>query len=169
MNNYRVSINYFDPFLISKFFATGFYSGLTKVAPGTCGTIGSLLFWYLLFNNSLLWGNLVFRVCFICGFLIIGIISTYIYLREINKTSSHSIFDPQEIVIDEWLGMFITFSLVSTPELSHLIWGFILFRFFDITKLYPINLVEKLPGAIGVMADDCVAGFMAAILINIVI
>ena len=48
---------------------------------------------------------------------------------------------------------------------------FVLFRFFDITKLYPVNKAEKIPGAIGVLADDIVAGLMTAgiiIFLNIV-
>ena len=43
-----------------------------------------------------------------------------------------------------------------------LLLSFLLFRFFDITKLYPVNKAEKIPGAIGVLADDIVAGLMAA-------
>ena len=43
-----------------------------------------------------------------------------------------------------------------------LLLSFLLFRFFDITKLYPVNKAEKIPGAIGVLADDIVAGLMTA-------
>ena len=43
-----------------------------------------------------------------------------------------------------------------------LLLSFLLFRFFDITKLYPVNKAEKIPGAIGVLADDILAGLMTA-------
>ena len=43
-----------------------------------------------------------------------------------------------------------------------LLLSFLLFRFFDITKLYPVNKAEKISGAMGVLADDIVAGLMTA-------
>ena len=46
--------------------------------------------------------------------------------------------------------------------------GFLLFRFFDISKLYPVNKVEKIKGSIGVLADDIVAGLMTCIIILLI-
>lgn len=82
--------------------------------------------------------------------------------------------DPPEVVIDEVMGM-----LIALWPLSLGLWlrgvdpwvfpwpgwigGFLLFRFFDILKPPPIRRLERLPGAWGVMADDALAGVMAAL------
>jgi phosphatidylglycerophosphatase A len=79
--------------------------------------------------------------------------------------------DPQWIVIDEWCGMWITLAFCRTnlwsgqvneqKDLIPIIAAFILFRFFDITKLGPIGWAESFHGAVGVMLDDVVAGICA--------
>ena len=69
--------------------------------------------------------------------------------------------DPKEVIIDEFIGQFIALIFIPNSVLGLLL-SFLLFRFFDITKLYPVNKAEKIPGAIGVLADDIVAGLMTA-------
>ena len=69
--------------------------------------------------------------------------------------------DPKEVIIDEFIGQFIALIFIPNSILGLLL-SFLLFRFFDITKLYPVNKAEKIPGAIGVLADDIVAGLMTA-------
>ena len=69
--------------------------------------------------------------------------------------------DPKEVIIDEFIGQFIALIFIPNSVLGLLL-SFLLFRFFDITKLYPVGKVEKIPGAIGVLADDVVAGLMTA-------
>ena len=73
--------------------------------------------------------------------------------------------DPQFIVVDEVVGQWIALSVVPL----NVIWfalAFILFRVADIFKVWPANWVDKmLPGGLGVMADDVVAGVYAAIVI----
>ena len=59
------------------------------------------------------------------------------------------------------LRAFIALIFIPNSVLGLLL-SFLLFRFFDITKLYPVNKAEKIPGAIGVLADDIVAGLMTA-------
>jgi phosphatidylglycerophosphatase A len=72
--------------------------------------------------------------------------------------------DPSQVVIDEVLGMWITLFLnpVGWP---HLLAAFLLFRVFDIIKPFPANRFERIPGGIGVMADDA----MAAVYANLVL
>jgi phosphatidylglycerophosphatase A len=72
--------------------------------------------------------------------------------------------DPSSVVIDEWAGMFLIFALfpVTAPASAALL--FVFFRLFDIVKPGPVRWAERLPGAYGVMADDLVAGLMAALL-----
>jgi phosphatidylglycerophosphatase A len=78
--------------------------------------------------------------------------------------------DPRPIVVDEIAGQWLTY-LVALPFLpvltsTHLVVftaaGFLLFRFFDVVKPWPIRACEKLPGGIGIVADDLAAGYFAA-------
>ena len=72
--------------------------------------------------------------------------------------------DPGAIVIDEVAGMALSVvTLPLTP--SVLIAGFVLFRIFDIAKPYPANALQRLPGGVGVMIDDLVAGLYALLLL----
>jgi phosphatidylglycerophosphatase A len=72
--------------------------------------------------------------------------------------------DPSYIVIDELVGMFITMA-GHEMNIMNIISGFILFRFFDIIKPYPIRRVEHFKGGYGIVADDVLAGIFANMLI----
>lgn len=76
--------------------------------------------------------------------------------------------DPRIVVIDEVVGQLVTFLFVP----ARLGWwtviaGFLAFRLFDIWKLYPADKLESLPGGLGAMADDIMAGFYAAALMSL--
>lgn len=65
--------------------------------------------------------------------------------------------DPQIIVVDEIVG-FLVGNFLAPLRWTVLFWSFLLFRFFDITKLFPINRLEQLPGGAGIVLDDVMAG-----------
>jgi phosphatidylglycerophosphatase A len=97
-------------------------------------------------------------------FAVIGIWSSEIEVERRQES------DPRPIVIDEACGQWLTY-LVALPFLPFLAaaqlavfaaGGFLLFRFFDVVKLWPIKAFEKLPGGIGIVADDLAAGYFAA-------
>ena len=71
--------------------------------------------------------------------------------------------DPSAIVIDEVVGFFISILGLSSLGFNNetLFIGFFFFRFFDITKIWPISKLEKLPRGYGIMADDILAGIFA--------
>ena len=76
------------------------------------------------------------------------------------------VHDASEIVFDEWIGMWITMwhvPLILTPV------AFILFRLFDISKIGPVGKIQDLPGGLGIMADDVVAGIIGRIILAVVI
>jgi phosphatidylglycerophosphatase A len=98
-----------------------------------------------------------FDLAVILFLLIVGVICS-VYIEK-----SLSVKDPKWIVIDEVLGMFLCLFLLPKNWIAYL-FLFLLFRFFDITKIYPINRVENIsaPGW-GVMLDDVVAAIYAVI------
>lgn len=129
------------------FLALGFGTGLAPVMPGTFGTLAALpfvmLFPYLSLSLQVLFTALV---CFM-GFWICD--------KTAKDMQAH---DHPAIVWDEVAGMMIT--MLAVPiTLPSLLVGFLLFRFFDITKPWPIRFFDKqVHGGVGIMLDDIVAG-----------
>jgi phosphatidylglycerophosphatase A len=76
--------------------------------------------------------------------------------------------DPGWVVIDEFAGQWITMLALTRPTIPGLIAAFILFRLFDITKLGPVGWADRRHGAFGIMADDVIAGIIAAALLILV-
>ena len=86
---------------------------------------------------------------------------------EAEKIMDHK--DPGLVVIDEIVGMLITMIGVPATPLAMTL-GFILFRIFDITKPYPIHLVDqRLHGGLGIMLDDVIAGFYSLLILQVFI
>ena len=73
--------------------------------------------------------------------------------------------DPGWVVIDEFAGQWITLLALPRPSLTGLLAAFVLFRIFDITKLGPVGWADRRHGAFGIMADDVIAGLIAAALL----
>lgn len=73
--------------------------------------------------------------------------------------------DPQIVVVDEVSGQLISYLGIGggIPNWKYLLLGFILFRVFDIWKPFPARQAESLPGGLGIMADDWIAGIYAAL------
>lgn len=132
------------------FLSFGFGSGLAPKAPGTFGTLSAIpVFWLL---SSL---NLTF---YLLTCLLVSVLGIYIcgYTAKALKVHDHP-----GIVWDEIAGFLITMIGFSFTW-NNVIVGFILFRFFDILKPWPIKWVdEKVSGGLGIMLDDVLAGAMA--------
>ena len=130
--------------------------GHSKYAPGTMGSLIGILIGYFLLLNLDIKSYLLF--------LIIFIILSYCFCEAHSKL--YKVKDPKEVVVDEISGQFIAIlGCVQSENLTYiflsLLLSFILFRFFDITKVGPIKKFENLPNGIGIMADDIVAGLFA--------
>jgi len=142
---------------ISEWIATCFKVGYLPLAPGTWGSIFSILLWWVFIKDLNLY---VFGVLIVL-FFIIGIVTSNIIIDELDNN------DPSHIVIDELVGQWL--ALLFLPNgLINIAIAFILFRFFDIIKPWPISLIEKLPKGLGVMSDDLVAGFITLGLIQVI-
>lgn len=144
---------------IVKLFVTFGGLGLMPKAPGTWGSLGTLPLVFLL----ALWGAEVYMV-FTLIFLALSLWITAIYLNQHPENQ-----DPKEVVVDEVVGVLVTFFLVPITPLT-LLMGFVLFRIFDILKPPPVSTLDKkVPGSAGVMCDDIAAGFLANMLFHFLI
>ena len=148
---------------IYKLFATGLGSGYSPFAPGTLGAIIGCISLYLFEKYNLI-STTSTPILFI-GLIVITTILGIIASNQLEKEWGK---DPQKVVIDEVVGMWITMMFVNFTWLNVLI-GFVLFRFFDIAKPLGIRKIEKLRGGIGVMADDMLAGVYANIILHVII
>ncbi len=138
---------------ISWFIATGFFSGLSPVSPGTIGSLAAIGAWYYLVS---VYPSLFYYLPFIIlGVFLAGLIASHFELKQCEGA------DPQHIVIDEWTGMLIPLLLTTPDRPIEIFIAFAAFRFFDITKIEPARWFEKLPDAWGIMCDDVVAGCYA--------
>ena len=149
------------------FFITLGYSGLFPKAPGTAGSLVSLLIgmWILIIFEA--------QTLFLATVLI-----SVIAIKAINKYEEKSgIHDDKRIVIDELAGMWFALSIAPAISVSFNevgIWengfliqsilSFALFRYFDISKPSIIGRIDReVKGGVGVMGDDIIAGFAAGI------
>lgn len=137
--------------------ATGFGSGLTPKMPGTAGTLAVLPV-YLLLQPHWFWYSLVLLAMLLGG--------PWLCARAAHDFCGDARKDHQRIVWDEWAGMLIT--LYAVPfSWSTLLAGFVLFRFFDMLKPWPISWCDRhIKGGIGIMLDDVLAGLAAALLLH---
>ena len=137
---------------IFKQFATLSYLGYLP-ASGTIGSICGLIF-FIVFRPSVI-------ITFIL--LILCIVSIMITLNQTTEK------DPKYIIIDEFIA--VVLCCVALPNLStkYYISLFFLFRTFDIAKPWPIKKIEKLPGMLGVILDDILAGVLASFIIFLII
>lgn len=136
--------------------ATGFYVGKIAKAPGTWGSLAAFLPWFFMKDLPLPTYLLLLGAVFILGFFISG--------------SAEKILDRPDagcIVIDEFLGMFITLTAAPAHPLAWLL-GFLLFRIFDIAKPFPVSWFDqRIHGGIGIMMDDVIAGIYAFISLHL--
>ena len=122
--------------------------GHVPFAPGTFGSAVGVLVWWLLPASPLAHGAAIV-ILFVLGAWSAGVAEW-----KLGTT------DPSVVVIDEVMGMLLTLFLNPVGWLGAL-GAFLLFRIADVVKPYPSNRLERLPGGIGVMADDAMAAVYA--------
>ena len=140
------------------FFAFGFGSGLAPFAPGTFGTLAAIPLYLVLMQFS--WWMYAFLV----------LIAFIVGVRLCDVTGGRlGVHDYAGIVWDEFVGLWITLFLVPFSW-QNIIIGFLVFRFFDIIKPFPIGwLDKKVSGGLGVMIDDVLAGIYAFLVMLLVV
>ncbi|MFH1406629.1 MAG: phosphatidylglycerophosphatase A [Candidatus Omnitrophota bacterium] len=136
-----------------KILASVFGLGYSTIAPGTNGTLAGIIIYLLVYRNTYLYlGSAVFVI--LLGFLICG-----------RAERAFGGKDSQKIVIDELAGILVAYLFVRF-NFFNLALGFIFYRLFDILKPPPIHKLEKLPGSMGVMLDDLMAGVYTCAILN---
>ncbi len=140
---------------ISEHISTVFGIGYTAYAPGTMGSLFGLLFY--MFIKDL---PLSVYISIIIVLFVVGVLSSDV-MEDI-----YDIKDPSFVVIDEVVGMLI--SMIAIPySPTAAILGFLLFRIVDISKIPPLNFLERFPGGFGIMIDDAVGGLMVNIILQV--
>ena len=162
--------------------------GYFKYAPGTLASFITCIIYYLIYMSGFYLFLLHYNPTYVVLFLIIITISS---INIINDHSFRDKFaklfkkkDPNEIVIDEFIGQsipIISYSYLDffvhgssfdafftffngRPFIGWIITSFILFRFFDILKPFPINIIDKkMKNGLGIMLDDIIAGIYSTI------
>ncbi|WQX96099.1 phosphatidylglycerophosphatase A [Helicobacter pylori] len=141
-----------DKFSLRACFLTLFFSGYSKKAPGTIGSLVALLLGLPVLAFS---ANTLFL-----GAVFVGLIA----IAQIDKEEEESkVHDSSYIVIDELVGMWLAMA-ISGLSLAGVILNFIFFRIYDITKPSLIGKIDKeVKGGLGVVADDALAGVLAGL------
>ena len=134
--------------------------GKIKIIPGTVGSLATIMILYILFHGLNISSNLI-----LLGLIIIFIYSFFAVAKH-TKDSKNK--DPKEIVIDEFIGQSIPIYLyeishgtAKSPNEAMIFYAvcFILFRFFDIKKPFPVSFFDRnFKNSFGVIMDDVCAG-----------
>jgi len=143
--------------ILARVIATWFYCGYAPVGPGTAGSAAAILIAWLLHTYASQSG-MSFAVLGV-ALAIPGIWAAGVTARAINSK------DPGIVVVDEVVGQWIT--LAGATDLNWRSWlvAFCVFRIFDIWKPPPVRQLEKLPGGLGIVADDAMAGVYGALVL----
>ncbi len=142
---------------LSEWLATCFKIGHLPIAPGTWGSLAAVIGWWL-------WLQYLDPLVFIVLIIVIFTIGVFATNTIIDHTGEK---DPSRVIIDEvagqWLGL-----LILPDGMLYIAGAFVLFRFLDIFKPWPIRQMEQFPKGWGVMLDDTLAGLLTLGLIQVV-
>ena len=138
--------------------ALGLGSGYVPKLPGTAGTLVGVLFYYFMQPLDVIVYLVITIILFLAGIGLCG-----------RTARDLGVPDHSAIVWDEIVGYLITMIMVPAGW-PWMLAGFVLFRFFDIAKPWPISWVDKrLKDGFGIMLDDAIAGIYGLITLQIVV
>ncbi|WP_142714702.1 phosphatidylglycerophosphatase A family protein [Fodinibius sediminis] len=140
-----------------------FYAGFLPNAPGTWGSFFALFPIYFIGVYAPWYGIALFTL--LCSFITVWV------SEECERVWGG---DPSPLVMDEFAGQgmaFIAIPFFGTPshDILLLVAGFIIFRFFDIKKPLGVDELQKLPGGLGILVDDLLAGFYAFLCLSVIL
>jgi phosphatidylglycerophosphatase A len=135
---------------LSLTLSSAFYIGFIPGAPGTYASLVTTLAFFAIFSVT----HRIAPMSHIISVCLISLIGVFVSGETSRNTG---IEDPSFVVIDEVAGQLLTF-LFLPVNAYNLFLGFAAFRIFDMWKPFPIRKLESLPGGVGIMADDLLAG-----------
>jgi len=146
--------------------AIGAGAGLSPFAPGTCGAIEGVG----VYLGAAYLAHRLLTPTHSESFVFLVLLNVLVFAIGVwasgRACEISGLKDPQKVVVDEVSGQLIALVPVAlSPAVVPVVVAFVLFRLFDIFKPYPIRKLESLPGGLGVMADDALAGVYAAVLV----
>ena len=137
---------------ISELFCTSFGIGYLPFFPGTIASIIILpVVWFI---------KIEFGIKILLVLIIIISILSYYFIKVLIK--NHKEKDPKFIIVDEYVGQSISLILCNEKISEYLI-SFLLFRFFDILKPFPVKYFNNIKNAAGVLLDDIIAGLIVCL------
>lgn len=149
------SISLTDP---GHLLSLGLGTGLVPRAPGTWGSLLAVPLFIVLHPYG--------QVVYVVSIAVLFVLGVYVSGRTAKALGVH---DHNAIVIDEVVGMLATWVAVG-PGWVTILAGFVLFRFFDIVKPWPISRIDQsVGGGLGIMLDDLVAAVMAAAVLQLLL
>ncbi len=134
--------------------------GYTPLMPGTVGAAVGLFLYLPAFL-------LPPRTGWILALAEMAVLLALAFLAVPPVLAASGQRDPSFVILDEVAGMLAALAFLD-PEFPYLLIAFLLFRLLDVFKPFPIATLERLPGTLGVMADDLLAGALAGILTIVV-
>ncbi len=149
---------------LPRMVATVGFIGYSPLAPGTLGSLAAALVFLLFPPYISAW----FWLAGLALLFIVAVWSAQQMADLAAQRASSGKIDPQEVVIDEVMGMAVTLAFLPLSMKTIGI-GLLLFRVFDIIKPFPARRSEKLPGGWGIVMDDVVAGIYANVVLRIIL
>jgi phosphatidylglycerophosphatase A len=143
--------------IVARLLATWFFCGYVPVGPGTAGSLAAIGIAWLLHHYAGISG---------IAMGLLGVILAAPAVWAAGAVSREKeLKDPQIVVADEVVGQWLT--LAGATQLNWKSWlaAFVLFRLFDIWKPPPVRQLERMPGGIGIVADDAMAGVYGALVL----
>ena len=142
---------------LARLLGTCFFLGYVPKGPGTAGSLGAL---------AVAWWLHTYAGIPAAGFAVYGLLllapASWAAGRVADDTGKK---DPQIVVVDEWVGQWITLAGAATLNWKSWLGAFLLFRGFDIWKPPPVRQLERVAGGAGIVLDDVMAGIYAALVL----
>jgi phosphatidylglycerophosphatase A len=143
------------PAIPAVLFLSWFYTGKAPKAPGTVGSLATLPLIYLLHYLEI-------NIYSLLALVVVLYLAAVAVAQHIQQ--KYQLHDPQWIVIDEVIGMLVTWAFVRSVDFPDLFLVFALFRLFDIVKVWPASVFDRLHHGVGTITDDVVSGIYAGII-----
>ena len=138
---------------LSSIFNTFFFTGMIPFAPGTMGSFFALLIWFIIQPSF---------IFMIISLFVVAVISYFTILFELKDSTDK---DPQHIVIDEAIGMWISLLFISSANFVYILLSFVIFRLLDILKPSIIRRLDEYQGPLGILLDDIASGIITCMIL----